>query len=206
MKKLFREVEYIDGIQEFIEAEYITEPALERSANIFRLSGIPVIDSIRFSGDISLFKKQVYSEDDLVIEGAWMLFIEESTNKASILINPTSYTSIYTYTYITYKSKSKSKREGLYSVDYDKGILYTSTSVKNILLRYRSAIQYIEGQQMTQVSSSEYTPETLYSIPTDDNNRLTYVYQIKKNKEIIRSKEYISNAKLSYTALGDSYD
>ena len=60
---MYEEVDYIDGVQEFIESEYITE-LLEKGSNRFVLRGNPSIDSIKFSGDVSLFKKQVYSVND----------------------------------------------------------------------------------------------------------------------------------------------
>lgn len=198
MKKLFKEVEYIDGVQEFIESDYITD-LLDKNANTFQLSGKPIPDSIRFSGDISLFKKQVYNINDLIIESSWILY-----NEDQIKISDQKASSPYTFTYVTYKSKANNKKEGLYSVDYDKGILYTSTGIKNNLIRFRHSIQYLEAQQMNQVSATEYTKNTIYSIPTTDNSRLTYIYQIKKNHETVRTKEYIDSAKATILTLGDS--
>ena len=72
---MYEEVDYIDGVQEFIESEYITE-LLEKGSNRFVLRGNPSIDSIKFSGDVSLFKKQVYSEKDLTIPSSWLLVVE----------------------------------------------------------------------------------------------------------------------------------
>ena len=54
--KIFEEVNFIDGVQEFIESEYITI-LLSKNTNVFQLKGAPSQDSIRFSGDVSLFKK-----------------------------------------------------------------------------------------------------------------------------------------------------
>ena len=68
--KIFEEVNFIDGVQEFIESEYVTI-LLNKNTNVFQLKGVPSQDSIRFSGDVSLFKKQVYSEKDLTIPSSW---------------------------------------------------------------------------------------------------------------------------------------
>mgnify|MGYP003528028890 FL=1 len=74
--KIFEEVSFIDGVQEFIESEYITI-LLNKNTNVFQLKGVPSQDSIRFSGDVSLFKKQVYSEKDLTIPSSWYLYSNE---------------------------------------------------------------------------------------------------------------------------------
>ena len=84
---MYEEVDYIDGVQEFIESEYITE-LLEKGSNRFVLRGNPSIDSIKFSGDVSLFKKQVYSEKDLTIPSSWLLVVENDV--AIIKINNNS--------------------------------------------------------------------------------------------------------------------
>ena len=93
---LLKEVEYIDGVQEFLEEGYVTE-LLGKSESTFELSGTPVEGTIRFSGDTSLFNKQVYSIEDLSISGAWYV------NGKTLKINPELKTSEDTSTYITYK-------------------------------------------------------------------------------------------------------
>lgn len=200
---IFEEVSFIDGVQEFIESEYITI-LLDKNTNVFQLRGVPSQDSIRFSGDVTLFKKQVYSEKDLTIPSSWYLYNNEGTYY--IKINPDSKTSDYTFTYVTYKSKAISKKEGLYSVDYNTGILYLSTPLKRVKITYRKAVQYVEGQMMTQVRRDEYTKNTLYSIPLDADTRLSYVYQIKNTPNTIRSKEIFENGKISLVTLGDTDD
>ena len=55
---LLKEVEYIDGVQEFLEEGYVTE-LLGKSESTFELSGVPVEGTIRFSGDTSLFNKHI---------------------------------------------------------------------------------------------------------------------------------------------------
>ena len=82
--KIFQEVDFIDGVQEFIESEYITELFM-KGQNKFVLRGIPSQDSIRFSGDVTLFKKQVYTKEDLSIPSSWMLINENGSY--SIIIN-----------------------------------------------------------------------------------------------------------------------
>lgn len=200
---MYEEVDYIDGVQEFVESEYITE-LLEKGSNRFVLRGNPSIDSIKFSGDVSLFKKQVYSEKDLTIPSSWLLAVENDV--AIIKINNNSLTSEFTYTYITYISKAKNKREGLFSVDYDNGILYSSTGLKNVKISFKRAIQYLEGQEMTQVDSRQYSKESLYNIPVDSNTRLTYIYQTKKEQLETRTKEMIVSPKVSLVTLGDKDD
>lgn len=200
MKSIFEEVDFIDGIQEFIEAEYITD-LLQKGINTFQLSGIPLPDSIRFSGDTSIFKKRVYNLNDLSIPNSWLL-----TEDNKIKINELITVNPFTFTYITYKSKLLTKKEGLFSVDYDRGILYTSTGIKNIRITYRNSIQYVSAQQMTQVPANKYTINTIYNIPINDKERLSFIYQLKNNNEIIHSKEYIESGKVSMITLGDHYE
>jgi len=193
---LLKEVEYIDGVQEFLEEGYVTE-LLGKSESTFELSGTPVEGTVRFSGDTSLFNKQVYSLEDLSISGAWHV------NGKTLKIQPELKTSEYTYTYITYKRKALTKKEGLFSVDYDKGYLYTSTPIKNVRIQYKYAIQYVQGQKMTQVPATEYTRESIYSIPTDERTKLSYLYQIQNTISDNNSKEYYTDGKISMVTLGD---
>ena len=197
---MYTEVDYIDGVQEFIESEYITE-LLDKGKNKFILKGNPAIDTIKFSGDVSLFKRQVYSKNDLTIPSSWIL-LKEGENYV-IEINKSNLTSELTFTYITYISTAKNKREGLYSVDYKNGILYASTGLKNVKISFKRSVQYLKGQQMSQVDKELYTKETLYNIPTDSDTRLTYVYQLKNDLQELRSKEIIESPRLSLITLGD---
>lgn len=197
---MFEEVDYIDGIQEFLETEYVTE-LLNKGENKFLLRGEPSEGSIRFSGDILLFNKEVFSEKDLVMPSSWM--ISEENGKVYIRIGEDMSTSMHTYTYVTYISKAKKKREGLFSVDYNRGILYLSTGVKKVKIHYRKSIQYVEGQQMTQVGREEYTKETLYNTPTDSDTSLSFVYQLKNTQEEEQTTELAENARVSLVTLGD---
>lgn len=203
MASIFEEVDFIDGVQEFIESEYITE-LLEKDKNVFILRGNPIIDSIRFSGDVSLFRKQVYDKNDLSIPSSWMLLSDNDSN--NIIINSDLVTSEYTFTYVTYKSRAKTKREGLFSVDYTKGILYLSTGLKRTRIAYKRAIQYVEGQQMNQVNKNEYNKDTIFNIPTDSDTRLSYIYQLKTDRIAIRSKETVESPRVSLVTLGDKDD
>lgn len=200
---MYEEVDYIDGVQEFIESEYITE-LLEKNSNIFILKGNPSIDSIKFSGDVSLFKKQVYREEDLTIPSSWILIKEDDIFK--IKINTRNFTSEFTYTYVTYISKAKNKKEGLFSVDYLNGVLHSSSGLKNVKISYKRAIQYLQGQTMEQVDSKIYDKNTLYNIPTDSETKLSYIYQTQKEQTETRSKEYLRNPKMSLITLGDKDD
>lgn len=197
---VFKEVDFIDGVQEFIESEYITEQ-LGKSLNTFILSSKPTLDSIRFSGDISLFKKQVYNVNDLILEGSWMVTNVNGIYK--IIINENLRTSEFTYTFVTYKTRAETKKEGLFSVDYLNGILYLSTALKNYKVSYRYSTQYIEGQEMEQVPPNEYNKNTLYNISVDSESKLAYTYQLKNTQINIKTKEYLSSPRVSLVTLGD---
>ena len=193
---LLREVQFIDGVQEFLEEGYIVE-LLSKFDNIFALSGTPVEGTIRFSGDTTLFNKQVYSIEDLSIIGSW--YIDNNI----LRINPDYKTSTYTYTYVSYKRKSNTKKEGLFSVDYEKGLLYTSTPIKNIRIDYKYAVQFVEGAKMEQVDPKEYNINTLQSIPVNDNTKMTYIYQKQEESVKSYSKEYYKGGRVTLLTLGE---
>lgn len=197
--KLLKEVEFIDGVKEFLEEGYVVE-LLAKSANSFKLTGTPIDETERFSGDVTLFNKRVYKKEDLTIVGSY--YIEGQM----LYINPTLFTSEFTYTYITYKKKATSKKEGLFSVDYKRGYLYTSTPIKNVQIDYKYAVQYAEGQKMTQVSSREYTKETIYNIPVDDKTKLSYLYQLRDKTNNNNSKEFYKGGRVNLVTLGDTDD
>lgn len=204
VENLFTEVEYIDGVQEFLQADYTTE-LFPKDNNYLTLRNIPDQDSIKFSGDVTLFKKQVYSVEDLIIPSSW--YLEKiSDDEYAIKIHEDLRTSNFTFTYITYKAKLLSKQEGLYSVDYSNGILYLSTPSKDMQINYRKAIQYIEAQQMNQVNGEEYTNETVYNIPCDSDTKLSYIYQVKNTPAVVKSKEVLESARVSLVTLGDKDD
>lgn len=194
-----KEVDYIDGIKEFIEAEYITE-LLDRGSSVFKLTGNPIEDSIQFSGDVSLFNKQVYNKNDLDMTSSWCIIDN------TIYISPNNPTSLYTYTYVTYKSKARTKKEGLYSIDYDKGILYLSTGLKKAKISYKRSIQYIEGQKMEQVERDEYNRNTIYNIQKNSDESLAYTYQLQPTQDETRTIEKTIDPRISLVTLGDKDD
>ena len=200
---MFREVDYIDGVQEFLESEYVTE-LLGKGQNEFLLKNEPMKDSIKFSGDVLLFKKEVYNTKDLVMNNSWMVI--EKEGKFYIKISDKSLTSMFTYTYVTYRSRASKKQEGLFSVDYDRGVLHSSTGVKKVKISFRKSIQYIEAQQMTQVDRDEYNRQTLYNIPVDSDTKLSYIYQILDTSDEVQSKEIAKDVRVSLVTLGDKDD
>lgn len=186
MKTLLKEVDFIDGNKEFYLNEYKTE-LISKNVTEYELSEIPDIASIVFSGDTSLFKLRVLNEQDLGINGSWLL-----TNKTIKILNPTSQ---FTFTYITYRVKSPEKIQGLFSVDYERGILYTSTSLKNPTISYKHSKQYIEGVSANQMLSSNYSID---NIPTPINNNKNYVvYQVLDQTIDNKSYEFIENISLN---------
>ena len=198
MSKLI-EVDFIDGVKEFIVTQYKTD-LLYQGQNEFLLTELPDESSIQFSGDISLFRKQVYKEEDLILSGSWMIVKEGSESK--IKIHKDTRTSSFTYTYVTYRGISPVKTHGLFSVDYIKGIIYFSSPVKNLELSYRSTIQYYEGKEMVQGNPSEYSQDQdLVVAPTSSK---MYVYQIKDTSVDAYSREYLENPILNILTTEDN--
>lgn len=199
MNSLLTEVDFINGVDEFYQEDYVTE-LLAKNANSFELTGIPVAETIRFSGDTTLFIKRVYLEKDLDQSGVWLL--EDKTLK----IPANFLTSSFTYTYITYKRKSPNKKEGLFSVDYEKGYLYTSTPLKDLEVEYKFSTQYVKADKMKQVDASEYNIGSMYNIPVDNQTRLSYLYRVGTKDTENYTKEYYNDVKVSLLTLGDKDD
>lgn len=194
-----KEVEFIDGNVEFLLSEVKTQ-LLAQNANVFILNELPAENTIVFSGDTSLFKKQVYKEIDLDVLGAF--FIEKKNAQVYLKIDPNKKTNTNTFTYITYTSKNVNKTAGLFSVDYEKGIMYTSSNIKNIEISYKHSTTYYKGLEMKQASSSEYT--NLNNLSTNDNETIVYVYQIEEEVVPIESLQSIENPKLHLITLEDN--
>lgn len=187
MKTILKEVEYIDGNKEFYLSQYTTE-LLVKNSNTFLLKQNPEISSIKFTGDTELFKKRVYNEADLYIEGSWFF-------QPPRTIKTLNKSSEFTFTYVGYQIKNEEKIQGLFSVDYEKGILYTSSPLKNPKLSYRYANLFIEGQKATQLNSSEYT---IQNIPDDSEDSVyNIVYQVTDNALNSRTKEYVADLNLN---------
>lgn len=197
----FKEVPFIDGNKEFYRNRLISL-IVPKGVSEFTLPEKPSENSLIFSGDTSLFKKQVFSEDDLTLEGAYII-VQEDTDFI-IKIHNDKKTSYKTYTYITYTSESISKIKGLYSVDYDKGIIYSSSSLKNIRISYKHSITYYEGTELNQIPASMYSINRSPSI--NDNETTVTVYQIKDKTIDSTSLEYMETPILNLVTLEDNYE
>lgn len=197
----FKEVPYIDGHKEFYRNRLISL-IVPKGVSEFTLPEKPSENTIVFSGDTTLFKKQVFSTDDLTLDGAYL--ITNTNDVYSIKIHQDKKTSFSTYTYLTYTSESISKISGLFSVDYDRGILYSSSSLKNIRINYKHSITYYEGTEMIQLDSSLYSLNR--SPVVNDNETTTTIYQIKDNTIDSTSIEYVETPVLNLITLEDNYE
>ena len=197
----FKEVPFIDGHKEFYRNRLISL-IVPKGVSEFTLPEKPSENTIVFSGDTTLFKKQVFSTDDLTLDGAYL--ITNTNDVYSIKIHQDKKTSFSTYTYLTYTSESISKISGLFSVDYDRGILYSSSSLKNIRISYKHSITYYEGTEMIQLDPSLYSLNR--SPVVNDNETTTTIYQIKDNTIDSTSIEYVETPVLNLITLEDNYE
>lgn len=197
----FKEVPFIDGHKEFYRNRLISL-IVPKGVSEFTLPEKPSENTIVFSGDTTLFKKQVFSTDDLTLDGAYL--ITNTNDVYSIKIHQDKKTSFSTYTYLTYTSESISKISGLFSVDYDRGILYSSSSLKNVRISYKHSITYYEGTEMIQLDPSLYSLNR--SPVVNDNETTTTIYQIKDNTIDSTSIEYVETPVLNLITLEDNYE
>lgn len=198
VNKNLREVSFIDGEKEFYINETITE-LLSQNSNIFPLREKPEKDSIIFTGDVTLFKIRVYKEEDLDLEGSYYIY-KESNGSYTLKINSNLKTKTTTFTYITYNSETATRVQGLYSVNYERGILYTSTPIKNVRISYKCSAQYYTGKEMLQNNFNTYSNNTI------EDNQTEYVYQIQDKSVNDKEKELIETPRVILITTGDNYE
>lgn len=194
-KSLLTEVNYIDGNIEFYINTYKTE-LITKNSSIHNLQETPLELSSKFTGDISLFETEVFKEEDLeVVNNSYYI---DPVLKI-IKINPNIKTSNVTSTYVSYYTKSLNKTANLYSVDYEKGIIYFSNKIKNINVEYTNSISYYEGLEMKQQNSNDYSLDK--PLTTNLNEELFHIYEITNKNNEVTNSQYLNNLKLNIITL-----
>jgi hypothetical protein len=183
----FREVPFEDGTTEFKLPSNVTTVA-PKGVNEVLLNEDYVEDGeISFLGAVSTFSNRVYSEEELIEEGDWMIHISDDpipqyTIKLPIGILTNEIIDVE----ITYNIQSdKTSTSGLYSIDYKRGILHTSGPID-----HRTYINYNYSYIFAEYESLEYIPSDRYSVLSS---------HVVINDEIETSSQYLVVIKLETT-------
>ena len=179
---LIKEVKFIDGEQEFVSSKRITQ-FNNTNLNEIVLAGVFVDDNtISFYGGSSLFKNRVYSTEDLVELGDWLLILDGGSYKIKL---PSGVkTSATIDTAIEYNVDNQAvNKDGIYSIDYQNGTMFASSPIDgNIVVNYQYYNMALEGQAAIELNSNEYIArDGILTISKQTTNPLSIVYKEGKD-------------------------
>lgn len=152
-----REVEYINGSDEFNTGNKV-EVQVPPNVNRFSLgTKIDHFSDIKFIGYTETFKNKVFSKDELIGFGDFLL--EDVSEFETVIILPEG---INTHDIIDTKviidSPMVSVGNGYFSVDYKNGIIYSQTKIDgNTKIEYLSSNMYISGNELIYIDKGNYT-------------------------------------------------
>ena len=133
---IINEVVFVDGASEFANYSTVTK-AVGPSLNIIQVEDIKKDGQILLTGETDLFVNRVYSQDELLFRGDYYIY------EGEIYLPQGIYTSEFISTEITYESILSISQNGLYSVDYKKGIIYSQNQIyENIEVEYMHSTLY----------------------------------------------------------------
>lgn len=176
-----REVPFQDGFNEFKVGSRMTLEDNQSKSVIYLHEDFVDNGSIVFEGQEFLFRNRVYSEDELISEGDWMVVF---TNAAPYIKLPEGiYTSDIYDVKVTFSVESTNVATGgLYSIDYKNGIAFTAAPIDEATeVSYLYSYVFAEYEAMEQVDN-QYVTVTEGSIEVDPEqvNGEDYVALIKK--------------------------
>ena len=146
------EVEYIDGKSEFTRYATSKYVVPQTPLNVIILNGLKKDGEIFFAGETDLFINRVFSEEELLFRGDYLVETDSIRLPAGI------ETSRFISTEIVYESRLSNNPNGLYSVDYENGIIYTQNKIyENVVVNYMHSTLYASYIAVENVSTDQYT-------------------------------------------------
>lgn len=146
------EVEYIDGVSEFTRYATSKYVVPQTPLNIITLNGLKKDGEIFFSGETDLFINRVFSQEELLFRGDYLV------ENDSIRLPSGIETSRFISTEIVYESRLSNNPNGLYSIDYENGIIYTQNKIyENVVVSYMHSTLYATYIAVENVPSEQYT-------------------------------------------------
>jgi hypothetical protein len=131
-----KEVTYINGIDEF-KTSGKANILIPKSVNRFSLGRlVNHFDDIEITGGVEQLSSKVFSKDELVYRGDYML--EDAGNETFIQLPEGVKTDDIIDTFITVSVADSNSSSGLYSIDYTNGMLYSQSTISG-----ESEVEYI---------------------------------------------------------------
>ena len=194
------EVPYIDGKSEFTVSNKERSTS-NRSKNRIKISPYLIDnDSLAVLGGSSVIKNRVYSEFELVDLGDYFIYKSEEEDAGhpyyEIRLPNNIFTPDIIDSIIEYDVNSINKSSaGIYSVDYKRGILYSSSPIDgNTSIEYQYSNILISGTSGRLLKEDQYkeTKTTLTLNGNIEESTIGIVYKDKGEEDI----KYMSSAKL----------
>ena len=150
-----REVPFIDGDTEFsLSGKYIQSN--NSGLNVINLHKNYLDDGeIEFSGLNHLFISRVYSADELIEAGDYLINLEDAPR---IILPEGVYTDDVIDIEISYNIEAdKISTSGLYSIDYARGILHTAAPIDHkTIISYKYSFVFAEYEALERMDTSSY--------------------------------------------------
>jgi hypothetical protein len=207
VNSFIKEVDFINGYDEFSIAS-IYRQINNYNKNVIELQdGFIDDDTIQILGCSEYFKSRVYSEDELIAKGDWLISYENTVPE--IILPEGVFTSDIVDTELVYNIQgAKVSISGLYSVDYIKGILHTVAPIdERIEISYRYSSIFAEYEALEKVSPQKITVSQGLAIVEDESEESSEYLAIIKNN-ISKDIDYkvspvIDDLKVNFITSGD---
>ena len=150
------EVDFVDGLSEFNSGSTV-EVSIPMNVNKFSLGRyVDKFTGIKFVGHAGTFTNRVYSEDELVSYGDYMLQ-DVSETETEIVLPEGIMTHDIIITKAVLNVASNSVGNGYFSVDYKNGIIYSQTRIDgNTIVSYEYSNMYVSGKELEIIDPSDY--------------------------------------------------
>ncbi|RLA68385.1 MAG: hypothetical protein DRQ78_00745 [Epsilonproteobacteria bacterium] len=176
------EVNFIDGQSEFVLSEVYIQTDNINLNKMYLLDEYLEDGSLEFRSCDKVFQRRVYAEIELVDMGDYLVTKEEDPVthiiKNVVKLPEGIYTSSSNDTEIKYNVKPLKKSvSGFYSIDYNRGILYTTSSIDGkTSISYKYSSVYAKYPSMEKIPDNKYTVSSSnLTIDTEDEKTSKYL-------------------------------
>ena len=122
-----KEVQFINGIDEFKSSGTISV-LIPKSSNRFSLGRlVNHFSELDITGGVEQLSSKVFSRDELIYRGDYML--EDVGNETFVQLPEGVFTDDIIDTFISVETADSNNSSGLYSIDYNSGMLYSQSTI-----------------------------------------------------------------------------
>jgi hypothetical protein len=178
-----KEVPFDDGTTEFRLSTTMVQIDNHNSNEITLDQGYVDDGQITFAGTVSPFQNRVYSRDELIEEGDWMI---DDESLIKIILPSHIRTSDVIDTEISYNIKAtKVSTSGLYSVDYERGVLYTVAPIDHrTYVNYKYSFMFAEYEALDEIAKEDYADSgSIISVDGEIQEGVDYLVIIRETSD-----------------------